>query len=173
MKKILFVLAIVMMFISVSFSQNFTIENVTGKGQYFKGYLTNITKTKEENWTVKNLSVTNNGDSCKVSYQVYYVRESPYEEIPNDTTWLSFNGNFAKFTKKDGSGYSLKCVEYSQIYYTIGVSEHKFISEKFPERNSHYFSIMIHHNIITSDLISRGYSVCITLNPEEFEKASK
>lgn len=149
--------------ICISFSQNFVIENIIGKGNYFKGYLMSTTSTKEEDWTIKNLSVVNNGDSCKVSYKIYYVEESLYKEIPNDTTWLNFDGNFAKLTKKDNSGYTLKHIEYDQIFYDISVNEYVYSYD-------HYFSIMIHYQVISSSLISRGYTVHIKLTPDEFEK---
>ena len=161
MEKKIFLALVFAFFANISYSQNFTIENVVGRGNYFKGYITK-TSTEETRWTVKMLNVAENGDSYNVSYQVYHVDESPYEEIPNDTTQHTFSGEFKKLTNKDGSGYTLKHSEYDgQLNYSIIISKSKYFDD---------YTIMIHYQLISSDLVSRGYCVSFRLTAEEFER---
>jgi len=152
MKEYLFTLIFAVLS-SAAYSQSFTIENVVGRGQYFKYE----TETQYEKWTVKYLNVTKDSDSYKVSCQLYNVNESFYDEIPNDTTVYTFIGDFTKSTRKDGTGYTLKhSEEDGYANYTVSVCKSGCFDE---------ITIMIHYQVLTS-----GYVVFIDMTTEEFQK---
>lgn len=149
MKRIITMLAIMVMALT-GMSQTIQISNMKAKESSFKRL--------DTNWTIQNLMITPDGDYYHVEWTVFKVRESIYNEIPNDTTFYSVSGNFKKLTKKDGSGYAFE-LNKDYVMYHLFISEHKIESEKYPERNEHYYIISLN---------ASTYSLYITLTVEEY-----
>lgn len=161
MKRIITIIAVVLMAITAN-SQNIQILNKKASGTYFRG-MSNL--RFDSTWTIQNLSIVPDGDTYHVEWNVFNVNESEYNEIPNDTVLYTASGNFKKLSKKDGSSYQFNLKEDDVVFYTVSVSEYKIESEKYPERNSHYYIINIHYQVVTS-----GYSVNITIDYDDWQK---
>ena len=160
MKKSIIITVILAVLAIVTNAQNINIHNMSGSGSYFSGF----SSTDSESWVVENLTVTQEGNTFYVSYSVYTVRESKYAEVPNDTTRYEYSGSFTKLTKRDGSGFDLKCNEDDIKFYTVSVSETRF--DNRPEYD--HFSIMIHYQIFT-----KGFYVHLILTPEQYQQVIK
>lgn len=160
MKKFIAIIAIVLMAITAN-SQNINLSNIGAKGSFFSSF---NYSTKTFDWTIDNLSINESDNNYFISFDVFYVTESDYIEIPNDTTRYTFTGEFTKLTKKDGSGITYRCSVNEVTWYNVIISEQELICEKYPERSYHTIDITIIYQVVT-----KGYSVYFSIDYNDWQ----